>query len=66
MVQSGTVKAPRLFVLADDTLVCVTTYQGGLYVFLSRAGGVDWTPALPLDISCYGYPGGLQMEDDRC
>ena len=26
-------------------------------------GGVDWTPELPLDVSCYGYPGGLQMED---
>ncbi len=59
----GTVKAPRLFVLEDGTLVCVTTYQGGLYVFLSQDGGVNWTPELPLDVSCYGYPGGLQMED---
>lgn len=63
MVQSGTVKAPRLFVLEDSTLVCVATYQGGLYVFLSRDGGMSWTPELPLDVSCYGYPGGLQMED---
>ena len=62
-LRSSPLKAPRLFVLDDGTLVCVTTYQGGLYVFLSRDGGVDWTPALPLDVSCYGYPGGLQMED---
>ena len=63
IVETGTVKAPRLFVLEDSTLLCVTTYQGGLYVFLSQDGGVDWTPALPLDVSCYGYPGGLQMAD---
>ena len=63
MVQSGTVKAPRLFVLEDGTLVCAATYNGGLYVFLSRDGGVRWTPELSLDTSCYGYPGGLQMAD---
>ena len=62
--ENGTLKAPRLFVLEDGTLVCVATYQNGLYVFLSWDGGVDyWTPELPLDVSCYGYPGGLQMED---
>ena len=62
-LRSAPLKAPRLFVLEDSTLVCVATYQGGLYVFLSRDGGMSWTPELPLDVSCYGYPGGLQMED---
>ncbi|MCZ6676529.1 MAG: sialidase family protein [Candidatus Poribacteria bacterium] len=64
MVQSGTLKAPRLFVLRDGTLVCVATYHGGLYVFLSRDRGVNWTEEIPLDVSSYGYPGGLLLADE--
>lgn len=64
VVQSGTLKAPRLFVLGDGTLVCVATYHGGLYVFLSQDRGVNWTQEIPLDPSCYGYPGGLRMADE--
>ena len=61
--ERGVLKAPRLFVLEDGTLVCVATHESGLYVFLSQNRGLNWTPEIPLDASCYGYPGGLQLED---
>jgi len=64
IVQSGVLKAPRLFALHDRTLVCVATYNGGLYVFLSQDEGVNWTQGIPLDTSCYGYPGGCLMADE--
>jgi hypothetical protein len=64
IINTGVLKAPRLFVLQDSTLVCVTTYQGHLSVFLSRDGGINWTPEIPLDPSCYGYPGGCILEDE--
>ena len=63
IAEGGILKAPRLFVLEDGTLVCVATYENGLYVFLSQNRGVSWTSEIPLDTSCYGYPGGMQLED---
>lgn len=63
IAEGGILKAPRLFVLEDGTLVCVATYESGLYVFLSQNRGLSWTSKIPLDTSCYGYPGGMQLED---
>ena len=65
IVESGVLKAPRLIVLPDQTLVCIATYQGSLHLFLSRGEveqALNWTP-ISLDSSCYGYPGGRLMED---
>ncbi len=59
----GRFKAPRLFVLKDGTVVCVAT-RSGLRVFLGKNGGRSWTGAIPLDTSCYGYPGGIKLPDD--
>jgi len=59
----GRFKAPRLFVLRDDTVVCIGTC-GNLRVFLGKDGGRSWTGAIPLDTSCYGYPGGMKLRDD--
>ena len=63
LVNEGKFKAPSLYVLQDGTVVCVCTYQN-LCVFLGRNGRESWTGPLPLDPSSYGYPGGLQLEDD--
>ena len=65
IVESGVLKAPRLIVLPDQTLVCIATYQGSLHLFLSHGEvkqTLNWT-SIPLDSSCYGYPGGRLMED---
>ena len=65
IVESGVLKAPRLIVLPDQTLVCIATYQGSLHLFLNRGEveqALNWTP-ISLDSSCYGYPGGRLMED---
>ena len=59
VVPSGRFKAPRLFVLSDGTVVCVATWNGTLYVFLSKNNGADWSKPLSLDPSSYGYPGGI-------
>lgn len=63
IVVSGTLKAPWLDVLSDGTVVCMVTI-GRLYVFLSSDHGHTWTKRIPLDESCYGYPGGLRLADD--
>ena len=63
LVDSGKVKAPCLFVLSDGTLVCLATY-GNLRLFISKDAGDNWTGAIPLDASCYGYPGGILLKDD--
>ncbi|MAT75821.1 hypothetical protein CMK14_11825 [Candidatus Poribacteria bacterium] len=66
IVESGVLKAPRLVVLPDQTLACIATYQGHLHLFLSRADSElasNWTHPMPVDASCYGYPGGRLMED---
>jgi len=64
IVGSGRVKAPRLFVLSDGTLVCVCTYEGDLHGFISTDNAKNWTAPIPLDKSCYGYPGGVLLDDD--
>ena len=63
LVTQGKLKAPRLFVLRDGTIVCVCTY-GRLTVFLGRDGGTDWSAPIRLDASSYGYPGGVKLEDE--
>jgi len=63
LVTKGKFKAPRVFTLKDGTLVVVATY-GNLRVWLGRKGGRDWTGPLPLDLSSYGYPGGLKLADE--
>lgn len=63
VVKSGRFKAPRLFVLQDDTLVCAATWQGQLFVVLSSDEGASWTKPISLDPTCYGYPGGF-IDDD--
>ena len=60
---TGTFKAPRLFVLSDGTIVCAATI-GSLCVFLSTDHGRTWSESIPLDKSCYGYPGGTKLDDD--
>ena len=63
LVTSGKLKAPRLFVLEDGTVVCVCTYRG-LTVFLGRDKGKTWSGPRPLDSSCYGYPGAVVLDDE--
>ena len=63
IIQEGTLKAPRLFVLKDGTVVCAATWNT-LMIFLSTDGGDTWTHAIPLDPSSYGYPGGFMLEDE--
>jgi len=62
LVKSGKFKAPRVFVLDDNTIVCVCTYRN-LQVFLGKSGGETWVGPLSLDASSYGYPGGLLLKD---
>ena len=63
IVREGYFKAPWMCVLADGTVVCVAT-MGRLNAFVSRDSGKSWTDPIPLDLSSYGYPGGLLMKDE--
>lgn len=63
MVASGVVKAPRLFVLEDDTVVCVCTYNGSLHAFIRSPENGRWSKPIVIDRSAYGYPGGLLLAD---
>ncbi|MBQ15918.1 MAG: hypothetical protein CMJ65_02210 [Planctomycetaceae bacterium] len=56
-------KAPQIFLLKDGTLVTIAT-RGNLRVWISKDGGRSWTRDIPLDTSCYGYPGGLLLDDE--
>jgi len=56
-------KAPRLFVLKDRTVVCACTYRGRLQLLIGRRGGREWTKPIMVDPNCYGYPGGIMLED---
>ncbi len=56
-------KAPQLFVLKDGTVVTVATMRN-LRVWLSKDNGKTWTKDIPLDTSCYGYPGGMLLDDE--
>lgn len=56
-------KAPQIFRLRDDTLVTIATW-GNLRVWISKDDGRTWSKDIPLDTSCYGYPGGLVLADE--
>lgn len=59
----GKFKAPQVFVLKDGTVVVIATL-GTLRAWLSRDGGVTWTDDIPLDPTCYGYPGAVLLDDE--
>ena len=63
LVSRPKLKAPQVLVLHDGTLVTVATW-GNLRVWLSRDDGRTWSHDLPLDPSCYGYPGVLLLDDE--
>lgn len=63
IVDAGVVKAPRLFVLKDDTVVCACTFNGRLHVLIRSPEG-RWSPPVAVDRSAYGYPGGLLLPDE--
>ncbi len=67
-----TFRAPQLFVLQDGTVVALATWHvfgfGGdlpyLCAWISKDSGMTWSEGIPLDTSCYGYPGGFMMKDE--
>ena len=63
MITEGYFKAPWFTVLNDGTVVCVATIST-LKILISRDNGATWTEPIELDPSCYGYPGGMKMEDE--
>ena len=64
MVEEGKLKAPQLIVLRDGTLVLVATWNN-LRIWISKDNGQTWTDDIPLDTSCYGYPGSFLLEKDE-
>ena len=64
IVSSGKFKAPQLIVLADGTVVAVATWSN-LRVWLSRDNGTTWSKDIPLDTSCYGYPGSFILGEEE-
>ena len=58
------VYAPHLVVLADDTLVLTAGGSGGQCVFLSTAGGKNWSNPIQIDPGVYGY-GKLTLLKDE-
>lgn len=64
IVPNGKFKAPQLIVLKDGTVVAVATWSN-LRVWISRDEGLTWTRDIPLDTSCYGYPGSFLFEEDE-
>ena len=54
-VRAGYFYAPSVIELADDTLVCTAGSGGGQSVFLSSDGGQEWSDAITVDPSAYGY-----------
>ena len=70
-----TFRAPQLFVLQDGTVVALATWHvegvgkgtPHLCAWISTDNGMTWSRdgrGIALDTSCYGYPGGLVMEDE--
>ena len=47
--------APSMAKLADDTIVCTVGGAGGQSVLLSSDGGQEWSDAITVDPSVYGY-----------
>ena len=64
LVSEGKLKAPQLIVLADGTVVTIATWKN-LRAWISKDNGQTWTKDIPLDTSCYGYPGSFLMADDE-
>ena len=62
LVSTGKLKAPRIFVLEDGTVICVCTYRN-LQVFIGRSNGSSWSGPHDLDTESYGYPGGILLSD---
>ena len=56
-------KAPQVLLLKDGTLVVVATL-GTLRVWVSKDHGATWSDDIPLDPSCYGYPGAALLNDE--
>ncbi|MCH2200830.1 MAG: glycoside hydrolase [Fuerstiella sp.] len=55
-------KAPQLIVLNDGTVLAVATC-GNLRAWISRDHGKTWSDDIPLDTSCYGYPGSWILDE---
>ena len=64
LVTKGRFKAPQLVVLGDGTVVAIATWNM-LRVWISKDNGKTWTKDIPLDTSCYGYPGSFILEKDE-
>ena len=64
LVTKGKFKAPQLVVLGDGTVVAIATWNM-LRVWISKDNGKTWTKDIPLDTSCYGYPGSFILEKDE-
>lgn len=64
VVPKPTIKAPQLVVLDDGTVVAIATWNK-LRVWISRDSGKTWTKDIPLDMSCYGYPGSYILDTDE-
>ena len=68
-----TFRAPQLLVLRDGTLVALATWHvekvgkglPHLCAWISRDDGQTWSrPGFALDVSAYGYPGGVLLQDE--
>ncbi len=64
LVSEGKLKAPQLIVLGDGTVVAIATWNN-LRAWISKANGQTWSKDIPLDTSCYGYPGSFLVADDE-
>jgi len=64
LVSEGKLKAPQLIVLGDGTVIAVATWNN-LRAWISTDHGKTWTKDIPLDTSCYGYPGSFLVADDE-
>lgn len=64
LVSTGKLKAPQLIVLRDGTIIAVATWNN-LRAWISRDQGRTWSKDIPLDTSCYGYPGSFVVMEDE-
>ncbi len=61
---SAKLKAPQIIILGDGTVVVVATWNN-LRVWISTDHGQTWSKDIPLDTSCYGYPGSWILQGDE-